>query len=125
MLREIQMEIEEISYSKYIYLTTKGRKTGNPHTVELWFAVKKGKVYLSHEGKYTDWMKNIIKDNCIEFKIGKSKFKGKANIIKENKVFETAKYALYHKYYGKTSKDVIDDWFSESTAIEITNISKK
>lgn len=119
------MESKEITNSKYIYLTTKGRKTGNLHTVELWFAVDKDKVYLSHEGTYTDWMKNIIKDNCVEFRISQNQFKGKAFIIKENEIFETAKYALYNKYYGKTSKDVIDDWFSESTVIEITNILKK
>jgi deazaflavin-dependent oxidoreductase (nitroreductase family) len=119
------MENNEIKNSKYIYLTTKGRKTGNPHTVELWFAADKDKVYLSHEGTYTDWMKNINKDNRVEFRIGNSHFKGKALIIKEKDIFETAKYALYNKYYGKASKDVIDDWFSESTVIEITNISKK
>jgi hypothetical protein len=33
--------------------------------------------------------------------------------------FETGKYALYRKYYGDATKEVIDDWFSESTVIEV------
>ena len=55
---------------EYIYLTTRGQKTGNLHTVELWVAAVGGKIYLSHEEAYTDWMKNILKDDRIEFRIG-------------------------------------------------------
>jgi hypothetical protein len=29
---------------------------------------------------------------------------------------------LYLKYYGKADEDTIDDWFSESTIIEISMI---
>ena len=67
MVRNVN--IEQVADEKYIYLTTTGRRTGNPHTVELWFALAGGRIYLSHEGKYTDWMKNIVKENQVTFKI--------------------------------------------------------
>lgn len=106
---------------KYVYLTTFGRRTGKRHTVKIWFAIANGRIYLSHEGASTDWMKNILKNNDVEFKIGERKFKGKASIVKNDEAFEIGKHALYLKYYGRASKDVIDDWFSASTIIEITN----
>jgi len=112
----------QVAKEKYIYLTTRGRRTGNPHTVELWFAGTGKKVYLSHEGAYTDWMKNILKDSRVEFKIGKVQFKGNARIVEGGEIFELGKQALYLKYYGKADKDMIDDWFSESTIIEISMI---
>jgi len=112
--------IDRVVDEKHIYLTTKGRRTGKPHTVELWFAVAKGKVYLSHEGTYTDWMKNILKDDHVEFRIGNLKFRGKARIAKMGETLETGKHALYRKYYGEASREVVDDWFSESAIIEIT-----
>lgn len=112
-------DIARVANEKYIYLTTKGRKTGNPHTVELWFAIANERIYLSHEGAYTDWMKNIIKESNVEFKIGNIQFKGEAHIFRDGEKFEIGKHALYLKYYGKASKDVIDDWFSLSTVIEI------
>ena len=114
------MDISRVADEKYIYLTTKGRKTGKPHTVELWFAITGNKVYLSHEGAYTDYMKNILENNRVEFKIGKILFKGNAQIAKSGDPFETGKHALYLKYYGKATKDTINDWFSESTIIEIS-----
>ncbi len=108
-----------VTNEKYIYLTTIGRVTGNLHTVELWFAIVQGKIYLSHEGSYTDWMRNIIKNDHIVCRIKDIQFKGKACIFKKGKMFEVGKHALYLKYYGKASENIISDWFSESTIIEI------
>ncbi|MFH0897285.1 MAG: nitroreductase/quinone reductase family protein [Candidatus Bathyarchaeota archaeon] len=119
------MNTSEVANEKYIYLSTKGRRTGKQHTVELWFAVGKRKIYLSHEGEYTDWMKNILKDSRIKFRVRRRQFEGEARIINDGGTFETGKHALYLKYYGKASENVIDDWFSESTVIEITIIEKR
>jgi deazaflavin-dependent oxidoreductase (nitroreductase family) len=118
------MDANRISDEKCIYLTTRGRKTGNPHTVELWFAMAGKKIYLSHEGEYTDWMKNILENGRVEFKIGKIQFQGNARIAEVWEVFELGKHALYLKYYGKADEDTIDDWFSESTITEISMIEK-
>jgi len=116
------MDVSRVADEKYIYLATKGRKTGNPHTVELWFAIAGKKIYLSHEGAYTDWMKNILEDSRVKFKIGKIQLKGNARIAKGGEAFELGKHALYLKYYGKADEDTINDWFSESTMIEISMI---
>jgi len=83
------------------------------------------KIYLSHEGKYTDWMKNIRKNNSVEFRIRDTQFKGRAQIFTNGEPFEIGKRALYHKYYGKASEDVVDDWFSESAVIEISMIESE
>ena len=113
------MDLVSVADEKYIYLTTIGRRTGRPHTVELWFAVAQGNLYLSHEGKYTDWMKNILNNNRLTFTIKSLNGEGAARIVGGGDAFETGKSALYRKYYGAARKDIIDDWFSESTVIEI------
>ncbi len=44
----------------YLNLTTRGRKTGLKHDVELWFAFEDGKLYfLAHESSH--WWKNVVK----------------------------------------------------------------
>jgi hypothetical protein len=119
------MIIDQVAHQQHIYLTTTGRWTGNPHTVELWFALEGDSIYLSHEGKYTDWMKNIVKDNEVEFRIGHLNFKGCARIIHDKETFDIGKHALYRKYFGQASEAVINDWFSLSTIIIIINIGRK
>lgn len=107
-------------HEEFIYLTTIGRKTGKSHTVELWFALAEGKIYLSHEGKYTDWMKNITKNEQVDVRIGSLNLKANAKVAKEAAARESGKRALYEKYYGKAAKGIIGDWFELSIVLELT-----
>ena len=116
-------ELESVASERFIHLTTTGRKTGKPRMVELWFAFSGGKVYLSHEGEETDWMKNIKKNEHVAFEIACKSFTGKARYLRdsEDKAW-IARVALYEKYYGKASKEVIEDWFSLSRLLLIDDV---
>lgn len=110
----------EVASERLFRLTTRGRRTGSPHTVELWFAVSGGNVYLSHEGEETDWMKNIRKNSRVSFEIGGRNFKGTARYLGDHsEETELAKTVLYEKYYGKDAREVIEDWFSLSRLLVI------
>ena len=55
----------------YLYLTTIGRKTGNPHEIEIWFVEYGGRYYLMSEfPEEADWVKNIQNDSAVSFRIG-------------------------------------------------------
>jgi deazaflavin-dependent oxidoreductase (nitroreductase family) len=113
-------DLSKVASQKLIHLSTNGRKTRKAHTVELWFAVSGGRVYLSHEGEETDWMKNIKKNGQVAFEIGGRNFKGKARYLEEGtEEAWTGKVALYEKYYGKAAREVIEDWFSLSKLIAV------
>ena len=79
-----------------------------------------GKLYLSHEGKHTDWMKNVAKNGKVSAKIGSLKFDASAKILKKGRSRDIGARALYEKYYQPAKKEVIDDWFSLSTVVELT-----
>ena len=112
--------LDEIKKEKFVYLTTKGRKSGRDHEVELWFAISDGRVYLSHEGKHTDWMKNLIRDDNVKLKIGSETFNGQAKLTELGSTGRVrGMEALYSKYYGPASKETLDDWFELSSLIEI------
>jgi hypothetical protein len=117
--------IEAVKKSKFIYLATRGRKTGKTHIVELWFAFAEGKIYLSHEGSHTDWMRNIVKTDTVGVRIETVKFDAKATMVGEGSSREIGKRALYEKYYKPASKEVIDDWFELSTVIELTPLRER
>ena len=113
-------KLDELKNEKFIYLTTKGRKTGKMHAVELWFAPANDRIYLSHEGESTDWMKNIEKDGRVKMKIGSENLEGSAAVAPlGSNSREVGKKVLYEKYYGPVSKQALDDWFELSTVIEI------
>jgi deazaflavin-dependent oxidoreductase (nitroreductase family) len=115
-------DLRKVASQKFIHLTTTGRNSVKSHTVELWFAVRNGRVYLSHEGKETDWMKNVKKNGQVSFEIGGKSFSGKARHLEDGTDEAwTGKVALYEKYYGKATREVVEDWFSLSKLLIIEN----
>ncbi len=108
-------DLQRVRFEKLIELTTQGRKTGRPHTVTLWFAAVDDEIFLSHEGEETDWMRNIRKNDHIFFKIRGLEFQGIAHFLDDTAAeISVAKKSLYEKYYGKATRETIDDWFSMS-----------
>jgi deazaflavin-dependent oxidoreductase (nitroreductase family) len=113
--------LEKLSKEKFVYLNTVGRKSGKDHVVELWFATEGGKIYLSHEGAKTDWMKNIVKNSRVKMRIGSESLAGEATLTRPGSTGrEAGMRSLYTKYYGPASKEVLDDWFELSTVVEIS-----
>lgn len=115
----VSPSVESVKDSKHIYLTTRGRKTGKLHTVELWFAYGDGRLYLSHEGDPTDWMRNLTKEARVTAKIERLEFRALARVLEDGPSKQRGKKALYEKYYGKASDAVIDDWFELSNVVEL------
>jgi deazaflavin-dependent oxidoreductase (nitroreductase family) len=121
MAERTNKNLDSVRKEQYIYLTTTGRKTGRSYTKELWFAIDNGKIYLSHEGQHTDWMKNIAKNRRVRVKIGSVTFEADGKITRDGETArEAGKRSLYEKYYGSASKEIIDDWFELSTVIELS-----
>lgn len=55
----------------YLYLTTTGRRTGNPHQIEIWFVETGGCFYLISEfPDRADWVRNIVKTPAAVIRVG-------------------------------------------------------
>src|SRR5206468_12555753 len=66
----------------YLNLTTRGRKTGLKHDVELWFAFEDYKLYfLAHES--SQWWKNIAKTARVEGEVPELLFEGNRRIVQD------------------------------------------
>ncbi len=113
-------DLEPFKKEKLGHLTTIGRKTGRSHTVELWFALADGKIYLSHEGAATDWMKNITNNSRVSIKVGSVHLEAEAAILDEGIAIKTGQRSLYEKYYGRATEATIEDWFELSKIVELT-----
>ena len=52
------------------YLTTTGRRTRNPHEVEIWFGTLDATLYLiSGNGPTADWYRNLLADPNVQVRI--------------------------------------------------------
>lgn len=64
-------------------LTTKGRKTGKYHTVQLRAVKYNDKYYFSRHRPDGDWFQNAIKNENVAIEIQGKKLGGKARLVDE------------------------------------------
>jgi deazaflavin-dependent oxidoreductase (nitroreductase family) len=94
----------ELAEEPYCYLTTRGRVTGQPHRIEIWFALEGSTLYLlSGGGERSDWVKNLRKTPEVTVEIGTETFGGRARIVvdaAEDELARTLVPAKYQPGYG-------------------------
>lgn len=64
------------------YVTTTGRRSGNSHTIEIWFGVLDTTLYLiSGNGPTADWYRNLIADPRVGVRIDDRAEPGRARLV--------------------------------------------
>ena len=100
-------------------LTTIGRKTGLPRTIEIWFAAWQGTVYLlAGGGEQAQWVRNIVADPTVQFRIGDREFPGRARIVSDSAEDGLARDALVAKYQPGYPED-LSSWRRSALPIAI------
>jgi deazaflavin-dependent oxidoreductase (nitroreductase family) len=66
---------------EFCYLTTRGRRTGRPHTIEIWFASLGTSLYLISGGEdRSDWVRNLGADPAARVRVGDAEFAVRARV---------------------------------------------
>lgn len=83
----------------YCYLTTRGRKTGRPREIEIWFAVEGEVAYLlSGAGWRSHWVQNLVQQPAVRLRIGRHRFDALARIVRRPAEAALARRKLAKKY---------------------------
>jgi len=78
------MEISEELFRPI--LITKGRKTGNLHSVWLRAVNYNGKIYFSRHLPDGDWFQNAITNSEVKIQYNNMEFTGKASLVTNNEL---------------------------------------
>jgi deazaflavin-dependent oxidoreductase (nitroreductase family) len=74
----------ENSKLQFIYVTTKGRKTGLPREIEIWFVECQGRFYIFAEHFHkANWVRNIQQDSRVQARLGSMNFSATARLLDE------------------------------------------
>ena len=56
---------------RFLYLTTTGRVSGEPRTIEIWFVESGGRYYVVAERRESaQWVKNLERNAAVLFRVG-------------------------------------------------------
>jgi deazaflavin-dependent oxidoreductase (nitroreductase family) len=93
---------EALERERFVHLTTRGRKSGQPRTVELLFAYEDGELYLmarAGDGAGTQWYRNLRADGSATAEIGGFVWKVQAQPVgDEASALEKARLLFRQKY---------------------------
>ena len=66
----------------YLYLTTTGRRSGQPHEIEIWFTHRAGRDYVIAEtGARARWVKNLRANPRVRWRVTGGAFNGWARVV--------------------------------------------
>jgi deazaflavin-dependent oxidoreductase (nitroreductase family) len=67
---------------EFLYLTTTGRRSGQPRRIEIWFTRHAGRDYVIAEtGRTAHWVRNLIADPRVRWRVGRRTRRGRARVL--------------------------------------------
>ena len=111
--------LQQLAEEDFCYLTTTGRVSARPHTIEIWFAFHEQTLYLLSGGRdKSDWVKNALQTPSVQMKINSTIFNGTARLITDTEEDALARKIVFEKYVPRSSDDLVD-WSRTSLPIAV------
>ncbi|MGA8736598.1 MAG: nitroreductase/quinone reductase family protein [Terriglobales bacterium] len=66
---------------QYLYLTTRGRRSGLPRQIEIWFTYRGGRFYLIAEYPTSHWLQNLRADPQAQMRVAEQSFTAHARFV--------------------------------------------
>ena len=80
-------------------LTTRGRRTGRPHTVTVWFVIEGTTMYLATLNAKRDWVRNLARNPEATFDVGGLGLRGQVTTIGDPALAAHVGRLLAQKYW--------------------------
>ena len=111
---------ERLADEDFCYLTTVGRNSGKPHTIEIWFARENGNLYLlSGGGDSADWVRNLRKTPAVKVRIGSRTVVARAREVTAHDEDTLARQLLDAKYMGWKAGKRLSSWARTALPLKI------
>ena len=111
---------EYLKDEEYCYVTTTGRVTGKPHTIEIWFGLKENTIYLLSGNKdKSDWVKNMVKNPSVTVRIARKTFIAIARIVEDKEEEMMARNMLADKYHERKANGSLSNWARTALPVAI------
>ncbi len=89
--------------SPYLYLTTTGRRSGQPREIEIWFTQRDGRYYVIAEtGASARWVQNLRANPCVRWRVAQVVSSGRGHVVDAaaEPALNEAVQALSREKYG-------------------------
>ena len=68
-------------HEQFLYLTTRGSKSGRPREIEIWFTHRDGRFHVIAEYPTSHWVQNLRADPRVRVRVAGKRFDARARIV--------------------------------------------
>lgn len=104
----------------FCYLTTRGRVTGDPHEIEIWFARDGETLYLlAGGGARSDWVRNLQTQPEATVRVGDVTSGARGRVVERGTAEDgRARRLVFEKYQARSGGD-LSQWRESALAVAI------
>jgi deazaflavin-dependent oxidoreductase (nitroreductase family) len=104
----------------FCYLTTRGRVTGRPHTIEIWFVAVGETAYLMAGGRdRADWVRNLMADPAVTLRVGSDSWTARGRVVDAGTAEDAEARRLMLAKYSTPGTGDLDSWGRSALVVAI------
>jgi deazaflavin-dependent oxidoreductase (nitroreductase family) len=113
----------------FCYLTTRGRVTGNPHEIEIWFAVDTAApttlFLMAGGGDASDWVRNLCAEPAVTVRVGDTTYAARARVVDSESEEDERARTLVHDKFAPRYSDDLTEWRGRAlpVAIDVVDVA--
>jgi deazaflavin-dependent oxidoreductase (nitroreductase family) len=107
--------------AEFCYLTTTGRVSGQPHTIEIWYVEHDGAVYLMAGDAGSDWVRNLVRDPQVRLRIGEVESEASATVVDDvtDARQPVVRGSMADKYDEREPDGSLSSWARTALVVEV------
>lgn len=114
------VSLAEAADDDFCYLTTRGRTSGKPHEIEIWFALDAATLYLlSGGGDGSDWVRNAQAQPKVTVRVRDTTYDADARVLEAGTTEDATARRLVYEKYQPSYKGSLDSWRERSLPVAI------
>ena len=119
------MDLQAVRDEAYCYLTTTGRKTGEPREIEIWFGVIGTSLYMlsgsgeDERGPKAHWVRNLMKTPACTVRVAGETVPATGRIVQRGAEEDAAARELLVAKYQPSSSGDLSDWGRRSVVVAL------
>ncbi|MDQ2997603.1 MAG: nitroreductase family deazaflavin-dependent oxidoreductase [Chloroflexota bacterium] len=98
--------LQQFAADDFCYLTTIGRVSGQPHTIEIWFALDRRTLFMLSGSHSSDWVKNLLRAPDVVVRLGEMTLAGHARVVEQADEDALARRLVVGTYQPRSSDDL-------------------
>jgi deazaflavin-dependent oxidoreductase (nitroreductase family) len=107
----------------FCYLTTRGRVTGKPHEIEIWFALDTEQpttlFLMAGGGDGSDWVRNLRVEPAVTVRVGDTTYAARARVVDPASDEDERARTLVHDKFAPRYSDDLTEWRGRALPVAV------